>query len=164
MFLLQEGLWLTPYRCSLFGSSLLFFRYTHWHVYGQSTHWWFYASSVGAVCENWVINHITTPKTKSCIVQTINGYHQPRDQKPTQCLGEASANPCCGDWTTHPTKSWAGTKVGPTEGTTSEQSKWRIGWWRTQQQPSPDEQSPRKAQPRWKHLSGQTNAKEHLRN
>jgi len=25
----------------------------------------------------------------------INGHHQPRDQKPAQCIGEASANPRC---------------------------------------------------------------------
>ena len=27
--------------CPLIGSSLLFFKYIHWHVCGRSTHWWF---------------------------------------------------------------------------------------------------------------------------
>ena len=35
---LLEGLWPIPHQCPLIGSSLLFFRYTYWHMCGRSTH------------------------------------------------------------------------------------------------------------------------------
>ena len=63
-------LWPALHQCFLFGSSILFFRYTYWHVHGRSTHWRFLCIISWRRLWGWVISHITISKTNSYMMLT----------------------------------------------------------------------------------------------
>ena len=135
------GLWSIPHRCPLIGSSLLFFRYIHWHMCGQSTHWRFLHII------NWHCLWEISDKQYRCFKDkelygsnTINGHQQPRDQKPAQHIGVASANPRRNGWMAHWAKPWVGTIVA--EWSRAERSEWqtRKGWSDNDRPPTNDHQ------------------------